>query len=147
MGVFDFLKRKQAGPSLEAQESLVQAMSRRSRHASPETRAAFETALFDAILLLAVRDVPPSIGAGANILEEDTELTVLRSSTPEGLQVLFAFTSPEEVHARSPEAAFIGLPSRAVLEMVIEDDYDLLAINPGGDVLELTRDDVADLLK
>lgn len=147
MGVFDFLKRKQSGPSLEAQVTLVEAMACLSAHSSPANREAFGKALFEAILLLAVRDVPPSIGAGANVLDEDTEVSILRSSTPEGLQVLFAFTSPAEVHARSPESAFIGMPSRAVLEMVLEDDYDLLAINPGGDVIELARNEVEDLLK
>ena len=41
----------------------------------------------------------------------------------------------------------IGLESQAVLAMVIEDGFDLLAINPGGLLVELSRDEVAAMLQ
>ena len=146
MGLFDFLKPKPAEPSLAAQEALRTALATLIERRNTQTVAAFDKALSEAILLLGVREVPSSIAPGANVVEEDTDVAVLESATPSGERVLFAFTSPDEVHARNPDVGIIGRPSRDVLQMVVDDDYDLLAIDPAGIVLELSRSDVARIL-
>lgn len=146
MGLFDFLKPKLSAPSLTAQENLRNALAVLTERRSGRTVAGFDHALSEAILLLGVREVPSSIEPGPNVVEEDTEVAVLESSTPSGDRVLFAFTTPAEVHARNPSVGIIGRPSRDVLQMVIDDGYDLLAIDPAGIALELTRTDVARML-
>jgi hypothetical protein len=80
------------------------------------------------------------------VLDEDVVVAVLESSTPSGERVLFAFTTPDAVHARNPDVGIIGRPPADVLQMVVDDGYDLLAIDPAGVALELTRSDVADVL-
>lgn len=146
MGLFDFLKPKPAEPSVAAQEALRSALVTLIERRNDQTAAAFDQALSEAILLLGVREVPSSIASGANIVEEDIDVAVLESATPSGDRVLFAFTTPDEVHARNPDVGIIGRPSRDVLQMVIDDEYDLLAIDPAGIVLELSRSDVARVL-
>ncbi|HZI27276.1 MAG TPA: SseB family protein [Gemmatimonadaceae bacterium] len=146
MGLFDFLKPKPAEPSLAAQEALRTALASLIERRNGQTVAAFDQALSAAMLLLGVREVPSSISSGANVIEEDTDVAILESATPSGDRVLFAFTNPDEVHARNPDVGIIGRPSRDVLQMVIDDEYDLLAIDPAGRVLELSRSDVARIL-
>jgi hypothetical protein len=143
MGLFDFLKPKPAAPTLEAQESLRAAVAACARSTDPRTLAALEGAMSNALLFLGARELPSSIAPGPNVLDEDTEVANLESSTPSGDRVLFAFTTPDEVHARNPDLAIIGRPSKDVLEMVVENEFDLLAIDPAGVVLELSRADVA----
>ena len=147
MGLFDFLKSKPEGPTQEGQQRLERAVEALAAKKDRKSEAALEHALRGAILLLGVRDVPPSVGDGPTVLEEDTPVAVLESSKATGERVLFAFTSPEQVRARSAEAGMIGLESQAVLAMIIEDGFDLLAINPGGLVVELSRDEVAAMLQ
>ena len=146
MGLFDFLKSKPAGPSLETQQALASAIEVLVERPSDAAKAAFEKALANAVLFLGVREVPSSIGPGANQLEEDVEVAVLESSLPSGERVLFAFTTPQEVHMRNPDASIIARPSRDVLEMVVEGGFDLLAIDPSGIVIELKRPYVESLL-
>jgi hypothetical protein len=146
MGLFDFLKKRPADPPIPVQQDLAAAIEALTERRTAQTQAAFEKALSEAILLLGVRELPSGLGPGANVLEDDVEVAVLESATPSGSRVLFAFTSPEEVHARNREVGIMGRPSRDILQMVLDDGYDLLAIDPAGIVLELTRADVASLL-
>jgi hypothetical protein len=146
MGLFDFLKPKPAEPSLAAQETLRTALATLIEARNGKTVAAFDEALSGAILLLGVREVPSSVAPGANVMEEDTDVAILESATPSGARVLFAFTNPDEVQARNPDVGIIGRPSRDVLQMVIDGEYDLLAIDPAGIVLELSRSEVARIL-
>jgi hypothetical protein len=109
-------------------------------------RADLYSHLTKGFFLLAVADVPHGVEVEGTILPQDTPVTVLTASVPDGGTAILAFTDLESLRARISKASHIVMLSRDVLEMVIEQNYDALILNPAGPWAGVPREDILRIL-
>jgi hypothetical protein len=122
--------RKTKRPDDSAQRALLATMRAALADSSPGIRTEFEAALAAGTLLLAVAELPPGVGATPAPLEEDTGVAVLTTRNAAGEEFLLAFTSPEELRARTATSPFIGMPAEDALRLTIDSGYAGLILNP-----------------
>ena len=113
---------------------------------SDAARIAFYRQLADGFLLVAVAQVPEGIDVNGTALPEDTPLSVLTTLMPDGSTALMAFTDLEALQARIPGNPYVGMRSRNVLEIIIDQGYGALIVNAAGPWAGVPREDVARIL-
>ena len=126
--------------------TVEEAIALLSERPSDETRLDFYRKVSEGELFLAVAELPPGMGLGWQVLEEDAELSVLTSSGPGGGEVLLAFTDERAVQQRAPGVPFVAMPSRRVLETVMDLNLDGIILNPAGPWAGIPREDVENIL-
>lgn len=85
--------------------------------------------------------IPQAIEITGTALPEGTSVTVLTTSMPEGGTAMLAFTDLESLQSRTSKTPYVVMQARDVLEMVIDQDYDALVLNPAGPWATLPRED------
>jgi hypothetical protein len=111
------------------------------------TQNDFYRNLSQGYLLLAVSEVPVAIETNRGILQEDTSLTILTTTMPNGGTAILAFTDIESVHGYAPGKSHVAMRSPDVLEAVIDEGYDALIVNAAGPWAVVPREDVLRILK
>ncbi|MBV9787917.1 MAG: SseB family protein [Chloroflexi bacterium] len=112
--------------------TIRQAVEQVSAHPSDQTRGALYRRLNDERLLVAVQSLPEVLGPMPQTLTQETHVTMLTSTGPEGGTVLLAFTDEAALNQRAPGRPYLGMPARDVLDLVLRNNYAGLVINPGG---------------
>ncbi|WP_188690060.1 SseB family protein [Silvimonas amylolytica] len=99
-------------------------------------------------LILGAANLPQERQGQRSIeLAKATTLRLLTSSAPDGGTALLAFTSHNEVTRRNPALASFGMESTSVLQLVLDQGFSGLVINPQGSWAGIPRQDIQDILE
>ena len=123
------------------------AISRLNELPNDVTRNALYREMTNGVLLLAVAQLPEGFDQNGTLLEKNINVSMLTTSMPEGGEAIVAFTDIDSLQARARGAAYIGMHARDVLEMVIEQNFEAIVLNPTGPWATIPRDDVSRILK
>jgi hypothetical protein len=110
-------------------------------------RIDFYRHLADGLLLVAVAQVPDGIDVNGTVLQQDTALSILTTLMPDGGTALLAFTDEESLRARTPGNPYVGMHSRDLLQVVVDQEYDALIINAAGPWAGVPREDIVRILE
>lgn len=122
--------------------TIRQAVEQVSARPSERTRRALYQRLSQGSLLVAVGSLTEGIGTTPQIITEELPVMLLTSTGPEGGTVLLAFTDEAALRQRAPEHRYLVLAARAVLDIVLRDNYAGLIINPAGPWAGVPRADI-----
>lgn len=142
MGFFDRFRRQDDGSLADFVSIVRRAVEQRS----PETFAAFQAALGTTTLLLATANLPPGAGETPTALEEDAVVSVLSTTNGDGETFVLAFTTPEQLQARTPGTPFVGMSAEDALRLGLNESYAGVVIDPAGRWIELRRETIQTLL-
>lgn len=134
---------RQQGPT---NPHLVKAIQRVVSNPSQSTRQSFYEAFLESTLLLAVQSLPDGVYDFPMVLEKDMPITVLTSINPEGKEVSLVFSDRRSLRARNRSAAWIAMRAKDVLNFALENHYAGVVINPAGPWLELSYEEMQNLL-
>jgi SseB protein N-terminal domain len=122
-------------------------IARLNAYPSNESRTDLDRQLTEGFLLLAVASIPQAIEMTGTPLPGGTSVTVLTTSMPEGDTAMLAFTDLESLQSRTTKTPYVVMQARDVLEMVIDEDYDALVLNPAGPWGTVPREDIVGILE
>ena len=143
MGLFDFLRRAEPMPGPQNLE-LLAALKAEKTAPSPANRAHLLEVLSQSIVLIAVKDLPPHLrNVGPGPLEEDTYIEKLSTTGKNGELLGIIFSDHANVQARKKGAPWLAISSQQSARWW--SDANGIIINPAGDWVELTREEVASL--
>ena len=128
-------------------ERLKCAIDRVRRERSNEALAAFDREVTRGTLLLAVADGGSDLPRATSELVPKTVVPALTTAGQNGGPAMLAFTDAAALRARAVESRIVAMAAKDVLELVADEDYDGLVLNPAGRWVGLTRDDVARILR
>jgi hypothetical protein len=127
-------------------DQVREAIEKLNAYRNNESRAHLYRQLTEGFLLLAVASIPQAIEMTGTALPEDSSVAALTTSMPEGGTAILAFTDLESLQNRISKTPYIVLRARDVLEMVIDQDYDALVLNPAGPWATVPREDIVGIL-
>ena len=128
-------------------DSVRDAIARLNAKPDEATRIDFYRRLIDGLLLVAVIELPDGIDEKGTVLQEDTPLSILTTQMLDGGTGLLAFTDEESLRARARGNAFVGMHSRALLQIVIDQGYEAIIINAAGPWAGVPREDILRILE
>ena len=145
MRLLDFLRRKE--PDREPQNAeLLAALKIENMAPSPATRANLLRVLSRSTVCVAVRELPPELsGEGPFVLQDDVRFTPLTSTNRQGQTVALVFSDHQHVQARKSGAASIEMTVQQAARNALLNGKEGMIINPAGDWVELTREEVEHL--
>lgn len=145
MGLFDFLRRPQPMPG-PRNDKLQGALKAHKLSPSPQTREHLLRVLRESIVLVAVQDVPPELrGEGPFVLEKDTLIMELRTTNNKGEAMGLIFSDHAQVQARKKGAPWMSLDASQAAQNALRMEAQGMVIDPTGDWIELTREEVEQL--
>ena len=112
---------------------------------NPELRGEIYGALAGSQLIIGSRQ-PLQLASAGNELDEDTEVTLLTTVSPDGGPALPVFTDTAALHARNREAYPIGMAAEDLFSLVIEDGYEGIVLNPASNWIFIPREDLSGLV-
>ena len=98
------------------------------------------------LLALVVAHVPAGIDPNGTVLERGTDISMLTTTAPDGGEAIVAFTDVDAVRARIPNAQHIAMHAKDILQMVVDNHYAGLVLNPAGPWAAIPREDVSQIL-
>ncbi len=114
------------------------------REPSDAHRAALYWALGEGELFVVVADPEATPSASPAKLGQDTTMSVLTTTSPDGKPALLAFTSLDQLQRRVPEApCHARVSSVEALDIVLDQALDGLVLDPDGPWAVVPREDVA----
>jgi hypothetical protein len=111
------------------------------------TRNELYSHLSQGFLLVAVGEVPDEIDRNGTVLPEDTALTILTTTMPDGGSAILVFTDIESLQAYASGTSHVVMRSRDVLEVVVDQHFDALILNASGPWAGVPREDVLRILE
>jgi hypothetical protein len=123
-------------------DQVLERIAKLNSHPSDASRTDLYTKLTEGSLLLAVANIPEA----STTLNESTSIVALTTSMPDGGTAILAFTDFESLQKRLSNPFYIVLQARDVLEMVIDQGYDGLVLNPAGPWAAVPRRDIEGIL-
>lgn len=140
--MFSFFSRKHQRPV-----SVDRAIAELTARPSDANRIGLYRSLQSGHLILGAANLPQEWHGQQSIeLEKATTLRLLTSSAPDGGTALLAFTSHDEVTRRNPTLASFAMESTSVLQLVLDQGFSGLVLNPQGPWAGIPREDVQQIL-
>ena len=122
----------------------------RAHHAAPapQTREKLLEILKNCFVYVAVQDLPPHLkGVGTFVLQEDTPLVMLASTSADGKTRKLIFSDRAQVLARQPDADSIAMSAPVAARQALREGLEGLVIDPAGYWVEFTRAETEDLAR
>jgi len=140
--MFSFFKHKVATPG-----AVVDAIAELSRNPTNQYRIALYRALNAGQLFLGAAEMPAEWSHRESVtLDKATTVSLLTSSAPNGTALL-AFTNHTEVSRRNPGLGSFAMESRSVLQLVIDQGFSALVLNPQGPWAGVPKEDIQRILE
>jgi hypothetical protein len=127
-------------------QDLIEAIQRVVTDPSRSNRQVLYQALLRSHLFLGVQNPPEGLSGSPTTLKENTPFAMATSINPEGKEVLLTFSDRDSLNARNPSLGWAEMLAKDVLGIVVQNDLAGIVINPGGQWVELTSEEVKSVL-
>ena len=149
MGLFDFLRRPEPKSMPGPHNPKLQAALKAHKVApSPQAREYLLRVLGESIVLVAVQELPEELrGEGPFVLQKDMTIVELTTTNAQGERMGLVFSDHANVQARKKGAPWMSLDAKQAATNVLRMNARGMVVDPAGDWIELTRQELEDLAK
>jgi hypothetical protein len=92
-----------------------------------------------------LQSLPEDLPRVPDAVERDTPISILTSTNADGDEVLPVFSDLDSLKARNPRIPWVAMPAKGILELVLENEFAGIAINPAVTWVELSLEEIKSL--